>query len=422
MSEIFKKIGNVAQIKGGKRLPKGTSLQDDPTSHPYLRVVDFTDNGVDSFNIKYINDRTFQYISRYRIYSDEIYVSIAGTIGRVGVVPEWLSGANLTENAAKITGLSPEVDQFYLMYFLRSANGQGEIQNRKSGTSQPKLALYKIADIDFPCPPLNKQRAIASKLSAYDHLIQNNRRRIQLLEESARLLYREWFVHLRFPGHEHVKVVDGMPEGWEKVNIGDLLKFHIGGGWGKEEPTGNEIEPAHVIRGTDIGNLVNGSPESAQLRFHKESSLRSRRLQEYDIVFEVSGGSATQPVGRSLLITSEILESYDYSLICASFCKRLVPTDSDLNFYLFHFIEHSRNVSNLQVFQKQSASALQNFNFKAFLEHQMVPVPSHYLLQNFSEHSRPIHAQIARLSQQIRLLRQARDILLPRFMNGEVAV
>jgi type I restriction enzyme S subunit len=151
-----------------------------------------------------------------------VYISIAGTIGRVGVVPDDLSGANLTENAAKITEISDDVDHRYLMYYLRSPIGQGAIKNRTGGTSQPKLALYRIADIDFLCPPLAIQRRIASILSAYDDLIENNRRRIQLLEQAARLLYKEWFVHLRFPGHEYVKIKNGVPEGWRPATIATI--------------------------------------------------------------------------------------------------------------------------------------------------------------------------------------------------------
>ncbi|MDE2697667.1 MAG: restriction endonuclease subunit S, partial [Gemmatimonadota bacterium] len=155
MSSVYKKIGHVAKVKGGKRLPKGMSVLDKATEHPYLRVVDFGDHGINRSDIKYIDAQTFDYIKRYTIDSSDIYISIAGTIGRVGVVPKDLSGANLTENAAKITDISEDVDHRYLMYYLRSPIGQGAIRNRTGGTSQPKLALYKIADIDFLYRPLS---------------------------------------------------------------------------------------------------------------------------------------------------------------------------------------------------------------------------------------------------------------------------
>jgi len=101
-------IGDIADVKGGKRLPKGMLVQDEETSHPYLRVVDFKEDGLDRSSIKYIEEDVFTKVKRYTISSNDIYISIAGTIGRVGIIPKDLSGSNLTENAAKI-GSEPAV-------------------------------------------------------------------------------------------------------------------------------------------------------------------------------------------------------------------------------------------------------------------------------------------------------------------------
>ncbi|MDI6707433.1 MAG: restriction endonuclease subunit S, partial [Bacillota bacterium] len=212
-------IGDIADVKGGKRLPRGMSVQDEPTAHPYIRVVDFTDDGLDRTNIKYITDSTYDKIKRYTISSEDIYISIAGTIGRVGIVPKDLSGANLTENAAKISNIDKSYDRQFLVYYLRSPQGQAEIFSKIVGTSQPKLALFRIKEIRVPKVHLPTQRKIAAILSGYDDLIENNTRRIKNLEEMAQLIYREWFVKFRFPGHEKVRMVDSelgpIPEGWE---------------------------------------------------------------------------------------------------------------------------------------------------------------------------------------------------------------
>ena len=99
------RIRDFAKIKGGKRLPKGEFVQDEKTDHPYIRVTDMFPDRLDTSKIKYISDTQFEKIKRYTIASDDVYVSNAGTIGLVGKVPKWLSGANLTENALKITGM-----------------------------------------------------------------------------------------------------------------------------------------------------------------------------------------------------------------------------------------------------------------------------------------------------------------------------
>ena len=228
MSTQWKKVtvGEIAEVKGGKRLPKGKLVQDEPTPFPYLRVTDFGDNGLDTSAIKYIDEDAQSKVSRYTITNRDIYISIAGTIGRVGIVPAKFSGANLTENAAKICEIHPHVDERFLMYFLRTENGQGQIAGLTVGTSQPKLALFRIKEIEISLPDLPTQRKIAGILSAYDDLIENNLRRIKILEEMAQSLYREWFVHFRFPSHESARFIDSelgqIPKGWEIKKLGEL--------------------------------------------------------------------------------------------------------------------------------------------------------------------------------------------------------
>jgi len=147
------KIRDVAQVKGGKRLPLGCSVQDEPTSHPYVRVTDFHGGILDRTSVKYITEEIHQAVKRYTISSADVFISIAGTIGLVGVVPDDFSGANLTENAAKLCNLSPKIEGRFLMYYLQSDHGQGQIGAMTVGTSQPKLALFRIEEIEVPFPP-----------------------------------------------------------------------------------------------------------------------------------------------------------------------------------------------------------------------------------------------------------------------------
>lgn len=183
-------IGDVAEVKGGKRLPKGKLVQDTPTAHRYIRVTDLTTSGVNEKQVKFIDDETQSKISRYTITPDDVYISIAGTIGLVGQVPESLNGANLTENAAKICNIKSTYSPKYISYFLKSDAGKHEIKSRIVGTSQPKLALFRIKDIPLPEISFRDQQKIAGILGVYDDLIENNSKRIEKLEVTARLLYR----------------------------------------------------------------------------------------------------------------------------------------------------------------------------------------------------------------------------------------
>ena len=164
------RIGDVAKVKGGKRLPSSYALVDIPTPHPYLRVVDMRPGGVDQSAIKYVPEEAYPSIQRYRIFSDDIFISVAGTLGIVGVVPPELSGASLTENADRITDIRCARD--YLKYWLMSQPIQRAIESIRTVGAQPKLALGRIARFDIAIPrDATEQSAIAEALSDVDELL-----------------------------------------------------------------------------------------------------------------------------------------------------------------------------------------------------------------------------------------------------------
>ncbi len=157
------KLRYIGTVKGGKRIPKGHQFADEPTEYPYIRVTDFRDGGIAVEGLKYVNKSTFNQIKNYTISSSDIYVSIAGSIGKVGIVPLELDGANLTENAAKITDITG-IDQIYLLRFLSSESAQQQMAESTISTTQPKLALFRIEDISLPIPPLAEQQRIVDRI------------------------------------------------------------------------------------------------------------------------------------------------------------------------------------------------------------------------------------------------------------------
>ena len=158
-------LGDISEVKGGKRLPKGAKFADEVTNHPYIRVSDFRGRTVSLDNIQYLSEDVYQHVSNYTINSKDIYISIAGTIGVIGTIPEGLDGANLTENAAKITNIN-FLEQRFLLYFLNSGAAQAHFHEQTVSTSQPKLALFRIKTLEIPLAPLAEQKRIADKLDA----------------------------------------------------------------------------------------------------------------------------------------------------------------------------------------------------------------------------------------------------------------
>ena len=163
------KIGEFGKVKGGKRLPKGESYADHTTNHPYVRVIDMVKHSVTIPALVYLTQATHEKISRYTISSKDVYISIAGTIGQVGAIPDSIDGANLTENAAKIVlNEGAPVDRDYLIWYLSLPAGAEQIEEKTMHTTQPKLALYRIEEIEVLVPPIAEQRSFAAFVQQSD--------------------------------------------------------------------------------------------------------------------------------------------------------------------------------------------------------------------------------------------------------------
>ena len=301
------------------------------------------------------------------------------------------------------------------------------MQNVSHGATQDNLSVDKLLSFDFLIPPLPIQQRIAGVLSAYDELIENSQRRIKILESMARALYREWFVHFRFPGHESVprlpSALGDIPQGWEVKNLESLIKQQIGGGWGKDVADKEHTEPAWVIRGTDIPDARSSQVTKVPYRFHTASNLRARRLQMGDIVFEVSGGSKGQPVGRALFISPQIVSALNGDdIICASFCKRVHPDAVGYGSELLYlsFLEGYES-GEIEQFQVQS-TGISNFKWTEYIAQTLRVVPPEALRLRFRSLVAPMFSQIGTLGLQIQNLRRTRDLLLPRLLAGSVKI
>lgn len=292
---------------------------------------------------------------------------------------------------------------------------QRECKQISQGTTQDNLSWEKLSTITFLVPSYDQQVKIADILSAYDDLIENNKKQIKLLEEVAQRLYKEWFVDLHFPGYENTKIIDGIPEGYFLQPISDCLEAYLGGGWGKESPDGKNNYLGTVIRGTDINSIKAGVFKSLPVRYHTDNDRRKKALKADDIVFELSNGNINN-IGRSLLIDDFILEQSETFTICASFCKLLRPKNRFLAIIIYWAIQDMQKSGKLLTFKKQGSNGINNFSFEDFLNYRVIVPEGVELVESLDN----IMKMISDIRKKIALLIEARERLLDNLMNRKL--
>ena len=157
------RLNALLSVKGGKRIPKGSSFSKNITKHIYIRVSDMKNNTITKQDIKYISDDVFEKIKNYTISKKDLYLTIAGTIGKVGIVPDFFDNMNLTENAVKLTNIEP-IEKKYLMYCINSDFVQSQFTDKTTQVAQPKLAIKRIETTLIPLPPLEEQKRMVFQL------------------------------------------------------------------------------------------------------------------------------------------------------------------------------------------------------------------------------------------------------------------
>ena len=415
LKEITTKIGSGSTPTGGKEAYHQSGI----TLVRSLNVYDFV---FELENLAFINEAQAKKLNGVTIEKDDILLNITGaSVGRCTIIPEYLLPARVNQHVSIIRCNKEIADAKFLLYCINSASYKDALMSiADSGATREALTKDDIEKFQVLLPTLQLQKRIASILFAYDDLIEVNNQRIKLLEETARELYKEWFVRMRFPEYKKSKFKKGIPTDWRIEPIGKVIDYHIGGGWGNDNKDNQFSVAGYVIRGTDIPKVRAGQANQDVYRFHKASNMKSRELIEGDIVFETAGGSEGQPLGRTCYITQEMLDAYGDKVMAASFCKQ-IRTKSIPSLYLYYFLNYLYDTGMIEAYQVQS-TGISNYQFEPFLKFQQIILPKDELMQSFHDKAILMQKQIAILGQQKTQLRQIRDRLLPRLISGKLEV
>lgn len=350
----------------------------------------------------FISENRFEEI-KHRFGAPEKGDLLLTSVGTIGV-PYRVSGefdfyfkdGNLTW-FRKLNG----VDQNFLYYWLQSPQGKAELSKCTIGAAQPAYTIERLKEISIELPPENIQRDIASVIADYDLALKNNRRRIQLLEESARLLYQEWFVHLRFPGHEQVRITDGVPEGWEKKPLTAIAAVN---------QTSLKKGFDERIEYIDISCVSTHSISDTTWYEFAEAPGRARRIVKHcDILW-----SCVRPNRRSHVL---VWEPHDRLIASTGFA--VISATQVSPFFLYQSLITNDYVGYLT--NRAGGAAYPAVTAKVF-EESLVLVPNRKLIEQYDDQVKDTYAQINMLRSQNAKLAQARDLLLPKLMSGELTV
>jgi type I restriction enzyme S subunit len=347
-----------------------------------------------------------------RAFPGDIVVTQRGTLGQVGLIPgdspydEFV----LSQSQMKLTVDDARADADFVYYALKSPLGQHEILSRALIAGVPHINLAIFGEVTIPLPPLPIQRKIASVLSAYDDLIENNRRRIKVLEEMAQRIYREWFVDFRYPGYEAVPLVDSewgpIPECWECSEIGEVVSY-LGGG-----------TPSKAVREYWINGDI---PWFTPTDLTSSGQMFMTRSKTSITPEGLARSSARMFPSRSVMLTSRATIGV-VAITTMPACTNqgfitCIPNERLSEYHLYFWLNSTRET----IIQLASGATYKEIN-KATFRKIRIAVPPLMVEKSFADIVRPIGDQILALQKTVNVIRSTRDFLLPRLVSGAIDV
>ena len=372
---------------------------------PVLKVTNCKSTGFQLDNLNYLSEKSREKYKKNNLIIGDIIVATVGShpnlkesaAGRSCIVNSQVEGFYLNQNAVCIRTKDKRIlSQKYLGYLCKCADFQHYIQSRGRGAAnQMRIAISSIKEYSFTLPDFENQQYIADVLSAYDDLIENNQKQIKLLEEAAQRLYKEWFVDLRFPGHENTKIVDGVPEGWNEKTLSQVANVIMG-----------QSPKSEFYNSEKKGLPFHQGVGSYGVRFVMDdiySTSYTRIAEPNSILFSVRA-----PVGRLNITKNKVVIGRGLAAI-----NQTDGCQSYLYYLLKNKFFKDNIVGNGSIFASVSKDELLNQKFL---------IPERNLMMQFEKIVSQMDKQIENLDSKNKKLIEARDRLLPKLMSGEVEV
>lgn len=399
------KLGNVCEITSSKRIFYSEYVDDGVPFYRSKEIIE-SDEGKVIENPLYISvDKYNEIKEKFGVpqIGDMLLTSV-GTIGIPYIIKKkdcfYFKDGNLTW----FRDFREDLNSKYLYYWIKSSEGTGILYNTTIGSSQKALTISALKNIKVSLPPRGVQDKIVEVVSAYDDLIENNQKQIKLLEEAAQRLYKEWFVDLRFPGHENTKIVDGVPEGWNWCKLEDAI----------------QLDPKVTLTKERMKQFI---PMSAL-------STSSMVLDESQFTETTSNSGSKFQNGDTLLARiTPCLENGKTAYVsglksdegAVGSTEYIVMRAKTINSYMVYLLARTDD------FRQSAINSMSGSDGRQRVKSDKLKMldylhPTSELVEKFENVEKPIFEKIYRLSKQMQQAKQARDLLLPKLMSGEVEV
>ena len=401
---------------------KSQQFTEEPSDIPLVKGANVHQAYIDWKDAKRWSASEFSQYKKFQLQSGDVVVAMDRPWIEAGLKYAWIRPNDpkslLVQRVARLRGTNGLLT-VYLRYLIGSPAFTDYIKPIVTGVTVPHISADQIKGFKFLLPPLPIQRKIAGILSAYDDLIENNTRRIEILEEMARSIYREWFVKFRFPGHEQVQMVDSelglIPEGWEITSLGNHINTQKGyafkSSWYQEQGIKIVKVSDFTDYSIDISKLVSISEEIA-------GQYKKHELKANDIIIQTVGSWASNPqsvVGKVIRVPNIAAKT-----LLNQNAVKVITKESINQIFLFYSIKNERFKSYI-IGCAQGAASQASITLDAIREFKILLPPSS-LLDFLADFVSPMWKLINNLEDKNLNLRCTRDYLLPRLISGEIDV
>ena len=363
-------------------------------------------NGEDVTECDYISEDLYKKVSNeFGVPKEnDLLITTRGTIGIPYLYKRtdrfYFADGNLTW----IKDFNSNLYSKFLYYWFQSYEGRKKFEALAKGTAQKAVPISGIKTLEIELPPLKSQKRIADILSAYDDLIENNQKQIKLLEEAAQRLYKEWFVDLRFPGHENTKIVDGVPEGWNWCKLEDAIQFDP-----KVTLTKERMKQFIPMSALSTSSMV-----LDESQFTETTSNSGSKFQNGDTL--LARITPCLENGKTAYVSG--LKSDEGAVGSTEY---IVMRAKTINSYMVYLLARTDD------FRQSAINSMSGSDGRQRVKSDKLKMldylhPTSELVEKFENVEELIFEKIYRLSKQMQQAKQARDLLLPKLMSGEVEV